>query len=649
MRAMMRDQIVAPTIVGLVVFSMGFIWFLSHARSAEVADDRVIGAVRDQMTNSADLGVTALRFLGAGATAQDLRADIAALRDQHQSLSSGNPEIGLPGARTVEEEGRFATAGTMLSRLDLLVDELIANPSPGTAVAFADAATAYRAALIPVGNAYIASAAARSTRNARIEIGAVVVAGALALALAMLAGPYTRRRRDLTNAIARARASHSRDEVDSLTGLPKRTAFRDRLLQAVDSAARGDQFTGLLVVAIDRGPAQPITPNDPDADVIISGVAKILSETLRSTDLVARSGRDQFAVLVDIRRGDDASRVAEKLLQALAEPNPALALVPTVSIGVAVAPIDTDMADDLLQMATAAMMGVRRAGGNTFGFYAPEHAERALGAIQIMERLRSSVVRNEGLWLAYQPIVRVADRSLAGYEALVRWRDAELGDMLPGDFIPIAEQNDLIIDLGAWVIENACRQMASWRRAGRHAVPVSVNVSPRQVRHGNLLEITSEALDRHGVAPSMLELEITEAVMLDDESRPLSRLRDLRALGVTIAVDDFGTGYSSLSYLRQFPVTTLKIDRSFVQGLSPGSNDIAIAKTIIALGYALGLVVVAEGVETEEQFSILRDLGCDLAQGYLFSAPVPPTALDLIEHETVAEPRARSLAFGSRE
>jgi EAL domain-containing protein (putative c-di-GMP-specific phosphodiesterase class I) len=217
--------------------------------------------------------------------------------------------------------------------------------------------------------------------------------------------------------------------------------------------------------------------------------------------------------------------------------------------------------------------------------------------------------------------------------------------MLPGDFIPIAEQNDLIIDLGAWVIENACRQMALWAQAGRPPVPVSVNVSPRQVRHGTLLDITSDALERHKIEPALLELEITEAVMLDDESRPLSRLRDLRALGVTIAVDDFGTGYSSLSYLRQFPVNTLKIDRSFVQGLAPGSNDIAIAKTIIALGYSLGLEVVAEGVETEEQFTILRDLGCDLAQGYLFSAPVPPSALDAIERRPSRQVRSRSLAF----
>jgi diguanylate cyclase (GGDEF)-like protein len=642
---MMRDQLLAATIGALVVFSMSFIWFLSHARGAEAADDRLIFTIRQQMTTTAEISTDALLYLGNIVEDEVVEFKLDAIIERHRALSSGSDELGLIGARSIEEEELFAAAGAELDELIATTGDLLADPTPEAGVALARRADGYRAALVPVGDFYISVASRRSSRNAKIEIFAIALGAAMALGLAMLVGPYSRRRRDLVNAIARARESHTRGQIDQLTGLPKRTAFRDRLVQAVHRAARGDQFTGLLVLAVDRAPAQPISPNDPDADVIIASVAKILGETLRSTDVVARSGRDQFAILVDIRRTDDASRVAEKLLATLAQPVEAMDLTPTISIGVAVAPVDSDMADDLLQMATAAMLGVRRAGGNTFGFYAPEHAERALGAIQIMERLRGSVRRGEGLWLAYQPIVRVDDRSLAGYEALIRWRDVELGDMLPGDFIPIAEQSDLILDLGGWVIDSACRQMAIWAQAGRPVVPVSVNVSPRQVRHGSLLDVTQTALERYGVEPAMLELEITEAVMLDDESRPLSRLRDLRSLGVTIAVDDFGTGYSSLSYLRQFPVNTLKIDRSFIQGLAPGSNDIAIAKTIIALGFALGLKVVAEGVETEEQFSILQGLGCDLAQGYLFSAPVPPSALEEMHRRSTKQTLTRSLAF----
>ncbi len=642
---MMRDQVLAATIGALVVFAMAFIWFLSHARGTEAANDRLINSVRVQMTVTAELSADALMYLGGTTSADDIEATLATVIDNHRAMSSGNDEKDLPGARSIDEERLYAAAGVDLLTLIDDVAAFLDDPTADTGQQVALSGAAYRDALVPIGDTYVMAASSASATNARIEIFAIAFGSAIALGLAMLVGPYTRRRRDLVNAIARARASRSGGHIDSLTGLPKKTAFRDRLVQAVHHAARGDQFTGLLVLAVDRAPVEPIPPNDPDADVIITAVAKILGETLRSTDVVARSGRDQFAILVDIRRTDDASRVAEKLLERLNRPLDPLELIPTISIGVAVAPVDTDMADDLLQMATAAMLGVRRSGGNTFGFYAPEHAERALGSIQIMERLRSSVRRSEGLWLAYQPKVRVDDRSLAGYEALVRWRDGELGDMLPSDFIPIAEQSDLIIDLGAWVIDNACRQIAAWRQAGRPPVPVSVNVSPRQVRHGNLVDITADALARHSVDPKLLELEITEAVMLDDEARPLSRLRDLRSLGVTIAVDDFGTGYSSLSYLRQFPVNTLKIDRSFIKGLAPGSNDIAIAKTIIALGYALGLEVVAEGVETEEQLRILRDLGCDLAQGYLFSAPVPANALDVMERRSAKESLTRSLAF----
>ncbi|MDJ0960737.1 MAG: bifunctional diguanylate cyclase/phosphodiesterase [Acidimicrobiia bacterium] len=645
LRVMMRDQLLAATIGALVVFAMTFIWFLGHARAGEAADDRLIRTVRQQMTATAELGNTALLYLGSAATADEITTTLTDLTERHRSLSTGSDTLDLPGARSLEEEQRYAAAGGELQQVLDDAQRLLEDPTAATGVALAESTRSYRGALLPIGNGYVIDASTRANRNARIEIVAIAVGSSLALGLAMLVGPYSRRRRDLVNAIAKARESHGRGQVDPLTGLPKRTAFRDRLVQAVHRAARGEQFTGLLVLAVDRASAQPIGANDPDADVIITSVARVLGETLRSTDVVARSGRDQFAILVDIRRTEDISAVAEKLLGALSRPLEPADLTPTISIGAAVAPVDTDTADDLLQIATAAMLGVRRNGGGSYGFYAPEHAEGALGAIQIMERLRGAVRRSEGLWLAYQPKVRMDDRSLAGYEALVRWRDEELGDMLPGDFIPIAEQNDLIIDLGAWVIEHACRQMALWAEAGRPPVPVSVNVSPRQVRHGTLLEITEKALRRHHIDPGLLELEITEAVMLDDESRPLSRLRDLRALGVTIAVDDFGTGYSSLSYLRQFPVNTLKIDRSFVQGLAPGSNDIAIAKTIIALGYSLGLEVVAEGVETEEQFDILRDLGCDLAQGYLFSAPVPPSALEALDRRPARSTRSRSLAF----
>jgi diguanylate cyclase (GGDEF)-like protein len=640
-RVLLRDRLLSTAIVGLVVIGMALAWYVSHARGAEAADGRQVRTVQDQVARSYELSVDALLFVAGDAGADQVTGALDRMVAIQTGLRLGDDDLGLPGVRDALQESLYADAQRALQVVMGRVDELLASPDPFRGVQLVTDAAEYRRAMVPIGRLYLGQAAQRAALTAQIEIIWVSGGFAIALGIAMLLRPYTRRRNDLAAAFASARQRRARGQLDALTGLPKRSDLRDGLIQAVNRATRGEQFTGLLMVAVDRAPGTPIATNDPNGDGIISGVARVLQDTLRSTDVVARAGRDMFAIIVDIRRSEDTGRVADKVLETLARPIGSAGIEPTISVGIAVAPEDSEVADELMGMATAAMQEVRRSGGDGFGYYALEAPDQSYGTLEIVDRLRSSIRRNEGLWLAYQPKVRVDGRTVAGFEALVRWSDDVLGDLLPDDFVPIAEQSDLIVELGNWVINEACRQMAAWQAAGRDPLPVSVNVSPRQMRLGDLHGVVESALRRHGIDPSLLELEITEAVILDEEVRPMSRIRDLRALGVTFALDDFGTGFSSLSYLKRLSVDALKIDRSFVQGLSAGSPDTAIASMIVALGRSLDLEVVAEGVETEEQLTILDEMGCLLVQGFLFGEPLPAGAITRSGATTQIDPTGR--------
>jgi diguanylate cyclase (GGDEF)-like protein len=621
LRALGRDRLLTAALIGLVLFSMAFIWFVRYAQSVEAQDDRLVNAATRQIERSQRLSAsTVLLASGETTEASEIRSLLDVIERTHHALRFGDRELGLPGAANAEAiimfTGVDATYREMVTAARLLLDD--AGDSEALATVLGSAED-FKVTMAEIGAELEADAAAKTTLFNRIEIATIALGFIITVAVVLVIGPTGRRRQV---AAAASRSARNADDVDHLTGLPRRTAIRDHLVGVLDRRRRDDDLIGLLMVGIEE-PSE--RDGDRTSDRVIQESARALRGTLRSTDLIGRVGPNQFAILLGgLHRAEDAGRVAGKVLDALHEVGDDEArLMVVASAGVAVAPMDADAADDLLQRAMLALQAARSSGGATYRYYSPEVRTAANGTLQLGERLRVALDLGKGLRLAYQPKIRLTDGAVVGAEALARWSDEELGDVTPLQFIPVAEQSDLILHLGAWVIDEACRQIAAWKDEGI-SIPVSVNVSPRQLRQGDLDEVVAAALARHGVPASQLELEITEAVLLEEKERPLYKIRSLRGLGVRISVDDFGTGYSALSYLKRFPIDALKIDQSFIRELSEGSNDAAISTAIIALAHSLDLDVVAEGIETDEQLWILQDLGCDVGQGFLFARPMPP-------------------------
>jgi EAL domain-containing protein (putative c-di-GMP-specific phosphodiesterase class I) len=324
----------------------------------------------------------------------------------------------------------------------------------------------------------------------------------------------------------------------------------------------------------------------------------------------------------------DLSTIANKLLAAIGEPMTiqGCSFLVTGSIGIGLFPVDGEDAATLLKHADAAMYLAKDKGKNNVQFYTSDLADLAARQFEVESALRLALTRGE-LLLHFQPKIDIASGRMLGVEALVRWAHPTRGLVPPGDFIPLAEERGLIVPIGRWVIQAACRQIRDWRSAGFAAPPVAVNLSARQFVSDSLIDDLVDALTLYGVAPSELEVELTESVLMADPERANQVLQQLHAMGVRISIDDFGTGYSSLSYLKRFPAQTVKIDRSFISGLPSDGDDTAITQAVIAMAHSLGLNVVAEGVETAEQLALLRKLGCDEAQGYLLGRPMPASDL----------------------
>lgn len=621
MRAIARDRLLTSALIGLVVFAMTFIWFVSYRRSTQAEDVRVVSAAARQIDRSNRLtGAALLLEAGDDAAATEIRSLLDLLDRTHHALRFGDRELNMPGTTNAEVIILFTGLETMYQEMVTAARVLAEGSTTGDQLAtLLTSAGEFEQTMTEIGVILEQEAADRATLLDRIEIGSIAIGFMITLAVVLVISPSSRRRQV---AAAASRADRNADDVDHLTGLPRRSAFRDHVVGVLDGRRRDDDLIGLVMVGIEE-PSERV--GERTSDRVIQEGARALRRTLRSTDLVSRVGNDQFAVLLGgLHRAEDAGRVAAKILDSLHEVGDEEArLMVVASAGVAVAPIDADSADELLQRAMLALQAARSSGGATYRYYSPEVRLAANGSLQIGERLRVALDLGKGLRLAYQPKIRLTDGAVVGAEALARWSDPELGDVEPPRFIPVAEQSDLILQLGAWVIDEACRQIAAWEADGI-SIPVSVNVSPRQVRQGDLDEVIAAALARHGVPASQLELEITEAVLLEEKERPLYRIRSLRGLGVRISVDDFGTGYSALSYLKRFPIDTLKIDQSFIRELSRNSDDTAISTAIISLAHSLDLDVVAEGIETDEQLWILQELGCDIGQGYLFARPMPP-------------------------
>jgi diguanylate cyclase (GGDEF)-like protein len=430
-------------------------------------------------------------------------------------------------------------------------------------------------------------------------------------------------------------------DYDSLTGLPNRRKFREQFDRALASAADNGTLVALLFIDIDRFKHINDTLGHSDGDELLKKVGQRLSQTLRDGDVVARSatdgnsvarlGGDEFTILVtDVADIGAVRSVAERLLGALQQPVQLASqeVFVTASIGVAVYPQHGDGPDELVRKADIAMYAVKDRGRNGVALYEETMNTATRDRWQIENDLHRALERNE-LVLHYQPKLDVASGRIVGAEALMRWqRGGEL--VPPAEFITAAEETGLIVDITVWAIAEACREVARWSAAAGGAVPVSVNISSRHVQRADLIGPVKEALRAADIAPSLLELELTETVLMHNIDRALPLLQDLKQLGVSISIDDFGTGYSSLAYLRRLPIDTLKIDRSFVRDLEDSEDNAAIVGAIIAMARSLKLRVVAEGVETAGQMNRLAGQGCTVMQGWLFAKAVPPADFETL-------------------
>jgi len=422
---------------------------------------------------------------------------------------------------------------------------------------------------------------------------------------------------------------------DGLTGLANRNLFQDRLNQALIFSRRHD--CGLAVLFIDLDNFKNINDSlGHDAgDALLIQVASRLTGSVREGDTVARQGGDEFVLLLsEIRAEDNVSAITQKLLKALSAPFDigGRELHITCSIGIASYPKDGEDNQTLLKNADAAMYRAKELGRNNAQYYAAEMNVRAMERLMLENSLYHALERNEFL-LNYQPQVDLRTGEIVGMEALVRWQHPDLGLVSPARFIPVAEDSGLIVPLGEWVLRTACAQNKAWQRAGLKPISVAVNLSARQFRQPNLVEMVAGILSETGLDPTHLDLEVTESLVMQNVEATIVTLGRLKAMGIKLSIDDFGTGYSSLNYLKRFPIHTLKIDQTFVRDITTDPSDAAIAKTIIAMAHELGLMVIAEGVETEEQKSFLRLHRCDEMQGYLFSRPVPAAEFENLLRE----------------
>jgi diguanylate cyclase (GGDEF)-like protein/PAS domain S-box-containing protein len=431
----------------------------------------------------------------------------------------------------------------------------------------------------------------------------------------------------LTDISERKRAEeriHSLAYYDTLTGLPNRTLLCELTEKALARASRNGKQLALLFIDLNRFKPINDTLGHEIGNRLLQEVARRIREAVRSEDAVARLGGDEFVVaLLEITRRDQAAAVAEKLLGILDAPFliDEHELRIGGSIGISVYPADGADSETLLRLADIAMYRTKQGDHGGYGFYSQEMNRRALDALKIETGLRRALERGE-LLLHYQPKVALADGCLIGAEALVRWQHPEDGLVPPDAFVPVAEETGLIVRLGAWVLDAACRQAGIWRDAGLAPIRVAVNLSAREFV-ASLPARVQEVLDRHRLTPEWLELEITESMLMHSSDRVIAMMDELAAMGVTLSLDDFGTGFSSLSYLKRFPIHTLKIDRSFISGIPDDANDNAIAAAIISMGKQLKHRVIAEGVENKAQLDFLSAAGCDEIQGFVYSRPVP--------------------------
>ncbi len=596
---------------------------------------------------------------------QNVVGPIEALSTRMRMLTEGRTEIDIPGRHRRDEFGAMARAmeyfrrsasalierderlaGIMnnVSEAIVLVDEhgrieehnpaavalfgVAAETLPGRALAslFVDSDRGRVQALL--GGAGGAGELTRAEAlgilradgrvDAAISVSPLVVQGKRGFVCALT---------DMTQRLRHERELMRLATRDRLTGLPNRAMVELLLETAVERCRRYNRRFAVMCLDLSRFKLVTDTLGHQAGDALLQEVARRVTETVRAADLVGRIGSDDFAIILEeIVDADEAAAIADRVLAAFDQPVILAGNEHYVrtSIGIALFPDHTEEPHELIRAADTALYAAKRLGGRRHAFFRKELADQARRHLALDGELRSALV-NKQFRLHYQPKVSLIDYGLQGFEALLRWDNPGQGMISPGEFIPVAEETGFIVPLGDWVLDEACRQQRVWLDQGMNPVPVAVNISPRHLRHRTADDFR-RIVDRHRLPPELIELEITEGAVMQDIDHAMSVLGALKAMGIRVAVDDFGTGHSSLSYLKKLPITTLKIDRSFINGVPQEREDASIVSTIIAMADMLGLDVVAEGVEKTEQANFLRHLNCTQVQGWLTGRPVPADA-----------------------
>jgi diguanylate cyclase (GGDEF)-like protein len=425
---------------------------------------------------------------------------------------------------------------------------------------------------------------------------------------------------------------------DSLTGIPNRQAFLELLERELAHSRQAGKKFAVLFMDLDSFKRINDTLGHNVGDLLLQTVSERLRDTIRPSDVVshmaggnhlARLGGDEFTILIpDLDRVEGALAVAQRVKDTMRRPFQldGNEIFVTASIGISLYPEDGEDSESLLKFADTAMYHAKNCGKNNAKLYSSSLTMQIMSHVKLEVGLRKALQNNE-LYLLYQPQIDVPSSQIVGVEALVRWRHPEHGVIPPNDFIPLAEETGLIVPIGEWVLRTACTQAKAWQQTCRRAIRMAVNLSARQFKDENLTQIVLSALGDTGLEPRLLELELTEGTLMDDARATMVMLEQLRGIGVLLSIDDFGTGYSSMSYLKRFDVRALKIDKSFINGLPQDSENAAITRAIIAMAHGLKMIVVAEGVETDEQLALLEQYGCDMAQGFYLGRPSPQEAI----------------------